>query len=186
LNGWLVIAPAAKTAVAAILLPAGVAKLGDRQGFVDVVRGFAILPDAAVPAFATGLPVAELLVGVALLSGVLFDWSLAAWAGLAAMCLFATFGIAIATNLVRGRTDISCGCFGRNSRRRLTWGLVGRVLCCLAICALTLPVVHQGATPSGDLKDRASAALIGAAAVAMIWLGRFVITAGSAGFSQSS
>ncbi len=163
----------------------GVAKLWDRPGFVGAVRGFALLPDIAVPAFAAGLPVAEILVSAALLSRAVFDWSVTAWAGLVAMGLFAMFGIAVAINMIRGRTDISCGCFGK-SNRRLTWGLVGRALFFLAVSVLTLPDLHRGAPLIASVSDRLSAALVGAAVVAIAWLGRFIVTGGPVQFESRS
>lgn len=182
MNLWMAVTPAAKTAIAVILLPAGGAKLVDRRDFVDVVRGFAILPEAVVPAFATAIPVAELVIGLALLGGALFGGFANEWFGLAAMALFVMFGTAIAINLIRGRSNISCGCFGSSSRK-LTWGLVLRALFCTAICILALPMFHPG-SPNAGLKDRAGAALIGAAIVAMIWLVNFIMTAGFDAFES--
>lgn len=178
----ILISPVAKIAVGAVLFSAGLAKVWDRSAFLKVVKGFGILPQFAVSAFAAILSGAEILTGLALFAGALFAWSGIAWAGAVAMFLFALFGIAIAFNLLRGRTNISCGCFGSKGRR-LTWGLVVRALACLVISGLTLPVLHFG-VPTGDLTGRFTAALVGVAVVAIVWLGRFVISEGAAVFES--
>jgi Methylamine utilisation protein MauE len=164
----------AEVAIGSILLLSGSAKLIDRKGFVSVVRGYEILPNYAVPTFAAALPVIEVLVAVALLSRMVVDSPLNAWAGFVAVCLFAMFGIAITVNLIRGRTEISCGCFG-NTSQKLTWGLVGRSTICLAVSLITLPITQRGAVAATSL-DRLSAALVGVAIVAAAWLCRFIVT----------
>ncbi len=182
---WMVVPPAATVGIAAILLQSGTTKLWEREGFVDVVRGFAILPGKFAPAFAAGLPVLEIAVGAILLSGLAFDWPLVAWSGIAAMCLFAMFAIAIGTNLVRGRTNISCGCFGR-SKGKLTWWLVARSAACFAASALTLPHAHRETVFFTSLRDRLIAGLLGVAIVAAFWLSRFILANASVAFESRS
>jgi len=170
----MLIPPVAKIAMGAVLFSAGLAKIWDRSAFLKAVERFDILPKFAASPFAAILPAAEILTGLALFVGSVFAWSGVAWAGAVAMFLFAIFGVAIAFNLILGRTNISCGCFGSKGRR-LTWGLVVRALACLAISGLTLPVLHFAILP-GDLTMRLTAALVGVAVVAIVWLGRFVIS----------
>ncbi len=178
----ILISPVAKIAVGSVFFSAGLAKVWDRSAFLKAVKGFGILPQFAVSPFAAILPEAEILTGLALFAGALFAWSGIAWAGVVAMLLSAIFGAAIAFNLLRGRTNISCGCFGSKGRR-LTWWLVVRAMACLAISGLTLPVLRFG-MPTGDLTRRLTAALVGVAVVAILWLGRFVVSEGATVFES--
>jgi methylamine utilization protein MauE len=174
----------AKVSMATLLLYAGIAKGLDRRNFVEVVGDFALLPSGLVRAVAAGLPAAEILVGLALVSSIFLERMVVAWAGAASGALFAMFGTAIAINLLRGRADISCGCLGKNGRR-LTWGLVGRAWVCMLISVLTLPV-FQGRVASGSVRDRASLALVSIAVIAVGWLGRFIVSGGAAAFDSPS
>jgi hypothetical protein len=70
---------------------------------------------------ATGIPLAELLAGLGLISGF---WLVPAI--VLAMALFVVFCIAITINLVRGRRDLSCHCGGVIGNHLISWWLVGR------------------------------------------------------------
>ncbi len=91
--------------LAAIFAIAAVAKLRDLAGSRTAMEEFG-LPAPLVPAAALLVPLAELLVAVALVARVG-----TAWAALGALLLLATFSVAIAWNLARGRTP-ECHCFG--------------------------------------------------------------------------
>ena len=70
---------------------------------------------------ALGIPLAELLAGLGLISGF---WL--APAIMLALALFVVFSGAIMLNLVRGRRDLSCHCGGAIGDHRISWWLVGR------------------------------------------------------------
>jgi uncharacterized membrane protein YphA (DoxX/SURF4 family) len=110
----------ARILLAALLLGAGMSKIVKVRDFEEVVRGYELLPQLLVPAFARVLPVAELLAGISLLID-----PLAQYGALAGLGLFATFGAAVAINLVRGRRSIACGCFGKHGQQ-LSWVIVTR------------------------------------------------------------
>jgi uncharacterized membrane protein YphA (DoxX/SURF4 family) len=112
-----------RTFVAVVLLAAGVTKLGNRSEFVGVVRNYRLLPESMVGIAGALLPAIETIVALGLLFGVLTSWLAAT-----ALCLFIIFGSAVALNLLRGRRDISCGCFGPQQNHHLTWSLVLRNL----------------------------------------------------------
>jgi hypothetical protein len=84
--------------------------------FLRSVVDFALLPAALAPWFAAALPGVEVACALALLWGVLAGHRsarAAAWADAAAVivtALLATFTVAIAVNLLRGRS-MECGCF---------------------------------------------------------------------------
>lgn len=127
-------------AIGLTLLVAGGQKVvaGYRQ-FEDVVRRFALLPSFAVGPVARLLPAAELVLGGALIVGIGSPLVAAVAAG-----LFSAFSLAVSVNLLRGRRDISCGCFGASSRHRLSWGIAGRGL------LLALASVLAASWPSTD------------------------------------
>ena len=112
----------ADSILASVLCWSGLSKLIDLQSFVAVAIDFAILPRKLSRWFAYSLPGTELIIGIAFLAG--FG---ANGAGLVAAVLFTSFALATSTNLIRGRSNISCGCFGTSlNSSALSWGLVGR------------------------------------------------------------
>jgi len=107
--------------IGVLFLTSGVSKLADKKMFVGVVRGFALLPDAAATLVGTLLPYVEILIAVTLLLDVYRGAVLAV-----AIVLLTSFAIAVSINLLRGRSYISCGCFFAHENSPLTWFLVGR------------------------------------------------------------
>jgi len=120
MTGWHAVV-FARTLVALVLLAAGLAKLASWREFIKIVRNYEILSASLSRLVGRLLPVAEIVVAVGMLVGLLVPWS-----ALAAIMLFVMFGSAIVINLLRGRRDISCGCFRPQRNQRLTWGLVMR------------------------------------------------------------
>ena len=98
--------------LAATLAFAGTTKLLDPAPFERVLRQSG-LPSRVADAAATGLPLLELLLAVALtgLGGSALRWALAA-----AAALFFVFGAWMLVARFR-RLDLSCGCFGSRSKR---------------------------------------------------------------------
>jgi hypothetical protein len=106
-------------------------KLRDSGTFRAAVDSYGLLPEPLVPIAARGLPLFELAAGLLLL----FPETYGRGAELAgALLLLVT--AAVVVNLVRGRTDLDCGC-GGSSGQPLSWGLVARnaVLFTLTILA---------------------------------------------------
>lgn len=93
--------------LAALMLVTGWAKLRHFGAFTEAVRGYALVPEALVPAVAGCVAVLEPLAAVALLAP---PWRTAgAWA---AVLLCAMAAAALTVNLARGRTELHCGCTG--------------------------------------------------------------------------
>jgi len=136
---------AGRTLVAFLLLASGVVKFFELESFVGTVRAFALLPTRIVPSVARTIPVAESLTGTFLLLAVVVPYSGFRWAGIGAISLFGVFNGAVATNLMRGRRDISCGCFGANESR-ISWFLVIRNCALMAVSCLAF----QSASPSSQ------------------------------------
>ncbi|MDO5705182.1 MAG: MauE/DoxX family redox-associated membrane protein [Paracoccus sp. (in: a-proteobacteria)] len=114
---------------------AAVSKLGSIEEFYGVVRNFRLLPDGLAYPAALALPVVELAVAAGLMIT-----PLAGPAAMTAALLLAVFGLAIAINVLRGRTQIDCGCFRDGMKQQISWLLVGRnvLLTATAVAAAVL------------------------------------------------
>ncbi|WP_294928975.1 MauE/DoxX family redox-associated membrane protein [uncultured Paracoccus sp.] len=107
--------------LALLFATAAISKLGGLEEFHGVVRNFRLLPEGLARPVAMVLPVVELAVAAGLLVTLL-----AVPAAIAAAGLLAAFGLAIAINVIRGRTWIDCGCFRNGMKQRISWLVVGR------------------------------------------------------------
>jgi len=96
----------ARLVVGVVDLVAGIAKFPDPAANVRQVRAFDLLPEAVVPTVGHALPTAEILIGAALVLGLLTRF----FAVLATL-FFLAFIIGITAAWVRG-LEINCGCFG--------------------------------------------------------------------------
>ena len=111
----------AALAAGLIFAASAVIKLRNLELFESAVINYRILPEVLARPVAYLLPIAELTGALA----VLRPASRAAGASLLLM-LLAAFTIGIAVNLMRGRHDVDCGCFGPALRQTLSWWLVLR------------------------------------------------------------
>jgi uncharacterized membrane protein YphA (DoxX/SURF4 family) len=89
-----------------VWIVAGSLKLPDPAASVQAVRAYQILPSAVVPTVGQLLPVVEVVVGAALVLGLLTRG-----AAVVSALLFVGFVVGIAAAWARGIT-IDCGCFG--------------------------------------------------------------------------
>jgi uncharacterized membrane protein YphA (DoxX/SURF4 family) len=96
----------ARLLLGGVLVVAGALKLPDPAAAVRAVRAYRLLPEALVGPVAFGLPVVEVVVGLALLAGVYVRT-----AAIAAAVLMAVFVAAVGSAWARG-LQIDCGCFG--------------------------------------------------------------------------
>jgi uncharacterized membrane protein YphA (DoxX/SURF4 family)/peroxiredoxin len=143
--------------LAGVLLVAAVAKLADRAGARRSLEAFGV-PAALAPAAAVALPVAELLVGAALVP-VATAWV----AALAATALLVSFSVAIAVAIRRG-VQADCHCFGRLSSEHVGRGTLARNL------ALLVPAVFVAVAGAGDAGTSATAWLGDLSAAAALGL----------------
>ena len=127
---------------AALLLRAAVHKFLDRERFVAALGAYRVLPESWSRPAAWLIAATEAMLGLAWISTG--GRGIAAVATAALMLLYAG---AIATNLLRGRAHIDCGCgFGRASvaGAALSWWLVARNLALAALAfAGSFPVSQR-------------------------------------------
>lgn len=119
--------------LAALFASAAISKLTSLEEFYGVVRNFRLVPEGVARAIAMVLPVAELAVAVGLLVT-----AFAVPAAVVAAVLLLGFAVAIGINVLRGRTQIDCGCFRNGMKQRISWAMVGRNI---ALTAMALGVV---------------------------------------------
>ena len=100
------LAVVARSILAAVFAVSGIAKLLDRAGTREAVKGFGV-PGAAVGAIAAALPVAECAAAAALLPG-----TTARAGAFGALGLLVAFMAGISVNLAQGRRP-DCHCFGQ-------------------------------------------------------------------------
>src|SRR5438445_1797285 len=132
------LALAARLVLAGVFAVSGASKLLDHAGARQGVRDFGV-PARLAPAVVVALPLAELALALALLSAP-FAWP----AGIAAAALLAAFTIAIARNLVLGRTP-DCRCFGQIAAGPIGRGTLVRNGVFLVLAGL---VIGPGPDPS--------------------------------------
>lgn len=128
----------ARVAIGLMFVTAGLGKLCSRGEFVGVVANYRILPAKFVPIVAHALPIVEIVVGTALITGLATIWAVGI-----AIALLLGFALAMGINLARGRTAIDCGCNLGGSAQYLSHRLVVRnmVMAALALFAL---ITHPG------------------------------------------
>lgn len=111
----------ARVILSILFLSAAVSKLMHFDKHVGVVQDYQIVPERFVRLFSQLEVAAEIAVGMMLWVGLL-----PGLAALGATGLLVMYGIAISINLLRGRTEVSCGCGGAAGSHQLSWWLVLR------------------------------------------------------------
>jgi hypothetical protein len=119
-------------ALAILLLVGAWQKLRDQVAFRTALEAYDIVPATSLSAvFAWALPGGEALAAVALV----IDQTRIFGVALGAV-LLAVVTAAVVINLLRGRTDLGCGCGGIEDEQKLSWALVVRNGVLLALLAL--------------------------------------------------
>lgn len=114
------VATAVQVGIGVLFVVAGGGKLARWHEFKGTLDAYRLLPASMVRPAAGGIVVAELVSGLALVSG----WQAGPFAFLASVML-ACFAAGMAINLARGRSFIDCGCF-QGARQPIEWRLVVR------------------------------------------------------------
>lgn len=91
-------------ALAAVFIYGGVVKLFDPRAFAATISTYDLVPEALLPFIAIGLPVIEVIAGIALIFNRIWGYHLIT--ALLAMFVF-VLGYGVLGNL-----NVDCGCFG--------------------------------------------------------------------------
>ena len=119
----------ADTICAVALLVAGALKLGSLSVFGQQIAAYQVVPKRLAQFTGYVLPPVEIVLGVSML----FVPRLAA----AAAFLFVSFAVAVGMNIVRGRTELRCGCFGATGRHTISPAHVAANVGLTLLAALT-------------------------------------------------
>ena len=133
--------PVAASAVAGclalIMFAAAWHKFSEPDVFAGALEAYQLMPSVAIWGVARLLPFIEAAIGVLVLIPATRAFGLVAFA-----ILIATYAVAVTVNLVRGRSQIDCGCGG--DVHLLSWSLVLRngLLACIAL-AMSGPSIDR-------------------------------------------
>ncbi len=116
--------------LAAVFLFAAFPKLLDPVSFARDIDNYRMLPDAMIGIVALALPVAEIAIGLALVTGLH-----ARGAAIVAALLLLAFAGGMVQAIARG-IDLDCGCFGHYVEAQVSWWTVGRNLTLTAFAAI--------------------------------------------------
>lgn len=131
--------------LALLFATAAVSKLQHIEEFYGVVRNFRLIPDGPSRVVAFVLPIVELAVAAGLMIA-----PLAVPAAVTGAALLAGFGVAIAINVIRGRTWIDCGCMRQGMKQQISWMMVLRNVV-LTVLALGIVRLLPGTTVAAPL-----------------------------------
>jgi len=133
-----IVADSIRALLASVFLIGALHKALRFPHFRASVTDYRLLPGALVPAAAAGLIAAEVAVGASLATQ-----ASAHRGAVAAIVLLIVTSAAVVVNLLRGRTQIDCGCGGL-SGQPISWALVVRNLALIVLAGLvTLPVAAR-------------------------------------------
>jgi len=107
--------------VGVVLAVSGFSKWMNLTWFAQTLLKYKMLPRAAVKILALLLPAVEVVLGLLVI--LKRQWL---WPGYAAVLLFIFFSIAVVVNLVRGRTQLPCGCSGFRKKAKIGWRAIAR------------------------------------------------------------
>ena len=163
----------ARLGLAAVFGVSGIAKLADREGSRKALAGFGI-PEALTTPFAWLLPIAELIVALALL-----PLATAWFGGIGALVLLAAFLVGIGINLAKGNAP-DCHCFGQLHSEPVSWSVFARNVVLALIAAF---IVVQGKDNPGlsavdwmsDLRAGEAVSLFLSTVVAALLIPTFVM-----------
>ena len=137
-----------RLALFVVFAVAGGTKLADREGSRHALMGFGVPEGLAAP-FAWLLPIAEIIVAIALL-----PLSTAWFGSIGALVLLLAFLVGIGVNLARGNAP-DCHCFGQLHSEPVSWKVFARnvVLAALAIFIVALGRDNVGLSATEWMND---------------------------------
>ena len=108
-------------------------KLRQPDRFKVVLDNYQLLPFPAHTFYAWIVGLMEAAIGIGLLLG-----NVRTTAVVAGMVVLTVYALAIGFNLLRGRSDIDCGCSGPGSQQPISWHLVVRNIFMVTLAGATL------------------------------------------------
>jgi len=119
--------------LASVFLASTLGKVNQPRQFSASVEAYHLLPGVWVKPFAYALTSTEIAVTFLLFIG----WQSQAAALLSGLLLI-IFILAVGINLIRGRKDLNCGCFGSKRNQKISLKLISRniILLVLASCVM--------------------------------------------------
>lgn len=121
-----------------ILVTSAFSKFKDMSGHEESIRNYEIVPDRFVRRLGRLNVWTELILGLLILLGIFYKTSIILF-----LLLMSAYTTAIIVNLLRGRTDLSCGCGGIVGENLISWKLVVRNAVILTSAFLLLSVDGQ-------------------------------------------
>jgi len=125
---WLVVI--ARIVVGGVFVFAAVPKIVDPHAFAIAITNYHAVPDVVARVTGAALPLLELLVGIALISGVHARGAAVLSAG-----MLIVFAVALTRALLLD-INVDCGCFGSAARSEIGWDSVVRNIGLTALSAL--------------------------------------------------
>lgn len=130
-NGRLLVV-LARVVVGGVFVYAAVPKIADPAAFAIAIRNYHLVPDEFARGAAAALPLLELLVGAALISGLQARGAAVLSAGM--LVVFA----AALTRAMLLDINVDCGCFGSAARAQIGWDSVARNAALTGLAALVI------------------------------------------------
>lgn len=115
--------------IAIIFISSSISKYINFEKHIGIIEDYKILPPNWSKSLGNLDFSIEFVIGILLLLG-LFQF----WSGVIGSGLLLIYTIAIVINILRGRTEISCGCGGVMGNHNLCWKLVIRNISLISIC----------------------------------------------------
>jgi uncharacterized membrane protein len=140
-------------ALALIFAASAAMKFIDLNEFRGAVENYRIVPEQLSGLIAIAVPFAEIVGALGLLLPATHRD-----AAILLSILLIVFSASIAINLLRGRRNIDCGCFGPMLRQQLSWWLPARNLALIAMLAIVILPAHARSLTLLDLATIALAA----------------------------
>lgn len=131
----------ARLGLAGLFIYAGGLKLLEPAGLAQDISNYRLLPAGLAPLLALGLPVLEVVTGLALLTR-----SHARGAAVLSALMLALFAAAMAQAKLRG-IDLACGCFGADATSQVSWS---KVALNVALAILSIWIAWTPRTPSAQ------------------------------------
>jgi uncharacterized membrane protein YphA (DoxX/SURF4 family) len=134
--------------LAAIFIVAGIAKLREPwPNFALSINSFKLVPDTWLEPMAKYVPWAELLLGLAVLSGVLLRWT----ALIASLVLALFFAVLIRAYALHMQVD--CGCFGSGEAPLGPLRLAEEAVMLALAVTVTIGASLRSASPARTVSD---------------------------------